>query len=90
MKGRMNQMQMFSGQGLQAEASKGKESHASVHLAYSNTIKESGELFEREMSGRKLIQRGSQRQDHGGSSWPFQDIWFYSRCHRKQREGQKQ
>lgn len=67
---------MFSGRALQAENSKGKESHAAVHLAYSNTIKESGELFKREKSGRKLIQKGGQRQDHGGSSWPFQDIWF--------------
>lgn len=67
---------MFSGRTLQAENSKGKESHVAVQLAYSNTINESGELFKREKSERKLIQKDGQRQDHGGSSWPFQYIWF--------------
>lgn len=65
---------MFSGRTLQAENSKVKESHVAVHLAVHSSIKESGELFEREKRGREFIQKGGQRQDHGGSSWPFQDI----------------
>lgn len=47
----MDQMQMFSGRTLQAENSKVKESHVAVHLAYCNSIKGSGELFEREKVG---------------------------------------
>lgn len=58
MNGRKSQMQMFSGRALRAENSKGKDSHAAAHLAYSRAIKES-RTMRRAMSGRTFIQKAA-------------------------------
>lgn len=62
------------GEHCRRRTSKGKRTDAAVGLAQSQTIKESAEMSKTEMSGRKLIPRGSQGQDHRASSWPFHDI----------------
>lgn len=38
---------------------------------------------------KKVNSKVLEGQDFGGSSWPFQDMWFLPRRIRKQEEGQK-